>query len=510
MKKILSFCLLVSFTMWGMGAALLPVNAQVTLDAGSVIKMDGESTLYYLGEDDKVYVFPNAGTYFSWFDEFTGIVTVSAEDFALYELGGTVYYQPGSLLVKTPTSLKVYAIGINGELRWIETEELAIEYYGINWNLLVDDMSDGFFTNYTFGESIDEVDDYNPDLEAEEVPTISHNKGFKAKAVVASKTQKRCEYLENAVNKLQKRAERWGMEIPSLGDDYIEACIGGAAQDAELDESEDEEMDEDEELEESDVDGEEDEGNSDKITVCKTPRGNSGNAHTIRISKNALKANINAGFLLGSCEGDDEGTEEEESDEEGDDEDPALEISEVESTVTTDTATITWVTNLVADSSVEYDLVTPFVSSVTEDDSTETMNHEIVLSGLTADTMYYFVVSSEDASSSDVSIEYSFTTEEEADVDETAPVITAVLFDEVSSTVTWTTDEDADSKVVYATETIVDGTETEDAEESDYLSSHVIELSDLATSTEYFFYVESSDEAGNLATSSEYTFITLE
>ncbi len=39
-----------------------------------------------------------------------------------------------------------------------------------------------------------------------------------------------------------------------------------------------------------------------KITICHIPPGNPENAHTIRVSINALEAHLNHGDSIGSCD----------------------------------------------------------------------------------------------------------------------------------------------------------------------------------------------------------------
>jgi hypothetical protein len=43
--------------------------------AGDLIKMDGLSAVYFLGNDGKRYVFPTSAVYFSWHKDFSGVVT---------------------------------------------------------------------------------------------------------------------------------------------------------------------------------------------------------------------------------------------------------------------------------------------------------------------------------------------------------------------------------------------------------------------------------------------------
>ena len=93
--------------------------------------------------------------------------------------------------------------------------------------------------------------------------------------------------------------------------------------------------------------------------------------------------------------------------------------------------------------------------------------------------------------------------------DTTLPVITGVGatgIAQISSTITWTTDEPADSQVEYGTSTayglsstLVTATTT----------AHSISLTGLTASTTYHYLVKSKDVAGNLATSTDYSFTTL-
>jgi peptidoglycan hydrolase-like protein with peptidoglycan-binding domain len=90
-------------------------------------------------------------------------------------------------------------------------------------------------------------------------------------------------------------------------------------------------------------------------------------------------------------------------------------ITEVQATnIAQTSAKITWVTNENADSKVWYTTVTPLVVTSTTPVASSTnfvLNHEITLSGLTANTVYYFKAGSTDAANnSTTSAENSFTT----------------------------------------------------------------------------------------------------
>ena len=93
-----------------------------------------------------------------------------------------------------------------------------------------------------------------------------------------------------------------------------------------------------------------------------------------------------------------------------------------------------------------------------------------------------------------------------------ASIVVAPLISSISSgtpgsatsTITWTTDEAANSKVVYGT-TSAYGSATSSAS---FVTSHSIGLTGLSGSTTYHYAVVSTDGSGNSATSSDQTFTT--
>ncbi|MFA5359573.1 MAG: hypothetical protein WC349_01255, partial [Patescibacteria group bacterium] len=122
-----------------------------TASAGDLIKMSGLSSVYYLGADGKRYVFPNEQTYFSWYSDFSGVVTISQSELESYPLGANVTIRPGTFLVKITTNPKVYAVTSGGTLLAIPDEATATTLYGATWNKKIVDVPDAFFTNYTIG-----------------------------------------------------------------------------------------------------------------------------------------------------------------------------------------------------------------------------------------------------------------------------------------------------------------------------------------------------------------------
>ena len=139
-------------TVLSMSVVVAP-SAGATASAGDLIKMSGLSTVYYLGADSKRYVFPNEQTYFSWYSDFSSVVTIPQAELESYSLKANVTMRPGTKLVKITTNPKVYAVTSNGTLVGIPDEATATTLYGANWNKRIVDVSDAFFTNYTISSN---------------------------------------------------------------------------------------------------------------------------------------------------------------------------------------------------------------------------------------------------------------------------------------------------------------------------------------------------------------------
>jgi len=130
-----------------------------------VVKLGGLYTLYYIGGANR-YVFPNSQTYFTWYDDFSHVKTVTTDELKNHPLSGTnITYRAGKRLIKITTDPKVYAVSSDGVLRWITTEEIAEELYGENWASYVDDLPDVFFRDYDIGSPIESADDYDKETE---------------------------------------------------------------------------------------------------------------------------------------------------------------------------------------------------------------------------------------------------------------------------------------------------------------------------------------------------------
>jgi hypothetical protein len=109
------------------------------------------------------HAFPNEKVFFTWYTSFDDVVVVTDEFMASLALGGNVTYRPGSMMVKFVSMNTVYVVGEEGELRAVSSEDTAQDLYGEQWNEYIHDISDAFYSNYTFGDDLANASDYDPE-----------------------------------------------------------------------------------------------------------------------------------------------------------------------------------------------------------------------------------------------------------------------------------------------------------------------------------------------------------
>ena len=182
-KKAFTWAVVAATILWSVGIfGVLSVAQATSVSSGDLIKASG-AAVYYLGSDNKRYVFPNEKTYKTWFSDFSTVKTITDAELASYMIGGNVTYRPGVKMVKITTDPKVYAVGMNGELRWVESEAVASALYGANWNTMIEDVPDAFFVNYMVGSSISNATQFNVSGVTAASSTINVDKGLSAESV---------------------------------------------------------------------------------------------------------------------------------------------------------------------------------------------------------------------------------------------------------------------------------------------------------------------------------------
>jgi PKD repeat protein len=174
-----------------------------------------------------------------------------------------------------------------------------------------------------------------------------------------------------------------------------------------------------------------------------------------------------------------------------------------------DRATILWITNEDADGFVEYTTIEGFPESDSVRVVELTRQHRIDLTGLEADTRYFYRVQSTDAAGNSSRFKRGlFHTKKNPD--NKPPVITkgpaAEEVTDQSATILWRTNEVSTSIVEYAT--LEDFSDPVRAEDDELVEDHQVALSGLDASTRYFFRVRSVDSDGNASAFKLGTFKT--
>lgn len=182
-------------------------------------------------------------------------------------------------------------------------------------------------------------------------------------------------------------------------------------------------------------------------------------------------------------------------------------ISNVVVTTTRATADVDWqATDDKGISSVifQYGLTEAYGNSGTVGGS-----YAVSLSGLNANTLYYFRISVTDTGGQTVYYSSSLQTLPAAPPppDVTPPVISNVVVTPGinSATIAWTTNEAADSQVLYGLTAAYGGNATD----ANRLLNHTINLANLLPNTVYHFQIISTDAAANSASTLDAIFTTL-
>lgn len=161
-------------------ALAVPQTKAVTAIAqpGDLIKGESFTAVYYMGLDGFRYVFTNDKNYFTWYPDFDDVTTITDQELATIQIGGNVTYKPGVKMVKITSDEDTYAVAAGGTLRHVSSEAIATSLYGANWNTKIDDIADGFFSNYVMGDPILAAADYSPSTETANASSIGVDKGL--------------------------------------------------------------------------------------------------------------------------------------------------------------------------------------------------------------------------------------------------------------------------------------------------------------------------------------------
>jgi plastocyanin len=172
-----------------MGVAAFGLSRQnafaTSISSGDLIRGQSYPAVYYMAADGFRYVFPNQKTYDTWYSNFNSVKFISDAELAKIQIGGNVTYKPGSRMIKIDSDPRTYAVSEGGVLHHVGSENIAVALYGNTWNKMIDDVADGFFTNYTIGSELTVASDYVlADVKAG-TSTINEDKGVREPAEIS-------------------------------------------------------------------------------------------------------------------------------------------------------------------------------------------------------------------------------------------------------------------------------------------------------------------------------------
>ena len=126
-------------------------------DTGNLLALLNKTgaAVYYIANNGKKYVYPDAKTYFTWYANFNKVQRVNTAKLDSYPDGGVMPYRAGVKLITHPNTAKVYAVEPDTTIRHIPSESAAKSLFGNNWSQSVQDVITGFFSvSYRLGDPL--------------------------------------------------------------------------------------------------------------------------------------------------------------------------------------------------------------------------------------------------------------------------------------------------------------------------------------------------------------------
>lgn len=173
--------------------------------------------------------------------------------------------------------------------------------------------------------------------------------------------------------------------------------------------------------------------------------------------------------------------------------------------ITMTTAKISWSSDEPADAQIEYGHDNNY-GLLSKLDTNLIKTHALALSNLTMGTTYHYRVRSRDAAGNlAMSNDSTFTTLRDTQAPEISNLeINAITAN--SAQIKWTTNEPSEARVDYGTDSTAVFAATVD---TNFVTAHMVILSNLKSYTTYYFRITAKDKAGNSRSGAKQTFTTL-
>lgn len=184
----------------------------------------------------------------------------------------------------------------------------------------------------------------------------------------------------------------------------------------------------------------------------------------------------------------------------------ALKISAVKAVPKETSVTISWTTDELTLGAVWFGAASSTLTSSVSETGSLSGSHQVTLTGLIPNTRYFYFIKAQNASSTEKQSKvFGFKTLATSTATSTTTDVVppSILFATdfglraSSTSIVWVTGETSDSKLWFGTTTPVSTSTTPVASSSSLSYFHRLNLPVLATSTQYFYTVSSTDAAGN-------------
>lgn len=138
-------------------ATIFP-TAQSDVSGVTAIKT-ADSPMVYLVDGAERWAIPSEKAYFTWFDSWNEVKTVSEAELSQYADKGVAKFAPGTK-VKLFDDPKVYVVGSDGKLHWITTQAIAYTVYGSTWNKNIVEATQSEMIGHSYGTMVTSEADY--------------------------------------------------------------------------------------------------------------------------------------------------------------------------------------------------------------------------------------------------------------------------------------------------------------------------------------------------------------
>jgi len=136
------------------------IYKQSDVEEAKLVRSADTGDIYYINRLWR-YIFPTENIFRTWFPDYDINIIPELTLDELYEtnLSGNVFLRP-SYLLQTETDPKVYFVNEQGVINEVTDTRLLEVIYDKDWEKEIVTLENKYFTNYTYGQAFDSLDDF--------------------------------------------------------------------------------------------------------------------------------------------------------------------------------------------------------------------------------------------------------------------------------------------------------------------------------------------------------------